>query len=52
VQLTIVLHQDDLAEIGKRGYEEAACTDPKLPFLRCKRWAAALPRKKSGPARR
>jgi hypothetical protein len=39
-------------EIAKRGYEEAACTDPKLPFFRCKRWAAALPRMKSVPARR
>jgi hypothetical protein len=30
VQLTIVLHEDDLAEIAKRGYEGAASTDPKL----------------------
>jgi hypothetical protein len=30
VQLTIVLHKDDLAEIAKRGYEGAASTDPKL----------------------
>ena len=30
VQLTIVLHEGDLAEIAKRGYEGAASTDPKL----------------------
>jgi hypothetical protein len=29
VQLTIVLHEHDLAEIAKRGYEGAASTDPK-----------------------
>jgi hypothetical protein len=30
VLLTIVLHEDDLAEIANRGYEGAASTDPKL----------------------
>jgi hypothetical protein len=30
VQATIALHEDDLAEIAKRGYEGAASTDPKL----------------------
>jgi hypothetical protein len=30
VPVTIVLHEDDLAEIAKRGYEGAASTDPKL----------------------
>jgi hypothetical protein len=30
VQLTILLHEGDLAEIAKRGYEGAASTDPKL----------------------
>ena len=30
VQLMIVLHEDDLAEIAKRGYEGATSADPKL----------------------
>ena len=27
IQVTVVLHQDDLKEIGRRGYEGAASTD-------------------------
>ena len=27
IQLTVVLHQDDLGEVGRRGYEGAASTD-------------------------
>jgi hypothetical protein len=27
IQLTVVLHQDDLREIARRGYEDAATTD-------------------------
>jgi hypothetical protein len=30
IQLTVVMHEDDMAEIAKRGYEGAASTDPKL----------------------
>jgi hypothetical protein len=30
IQLTVVLHEDDMAEIAKRGYEGAASTNPKL----------------------
>jgi hypothetical protein len=30
IQLTVVLHEDDLGEIARRGYEGAASTDPKL----------------------
>jgi hypothetical protein len=33
VQVTIVLHEDDLAEIANRGYEGAASTDPKLTLM-------------------
>ena len=40
VQLTIVLHEDDVAEIAKRGYEGAASTDPKL---QARRSASSLP---------
>jgi hypothetical protein len=28
VQISIVLHKDDIAEIARRGYEGAASTDP------------------------
>jgi hypothetical protein len=30
IQLTVVMHEDDLGEIARRGYEGAASTNPKL----------------------
>jgi hypothetical protein len=30
IQLTVVLHEDDLGEIARRGYEGAASTNSKL----------------------
>jgi hypothetical protein len=33
IQVTVVLHQDDLGEIARRGYEGAASTDRARPAL-------------------
>ena len=36
IQLTVVLHEDDLGEIARRGYAEAATTDVRCSSSWCR----------------